>query len=68
MTCLKCKDTGWYAYDHNHSKICESCCKHDQGFWQLKEHYGDKNDKWCCKAGCGYTQDNQSKVDQPGGE
>ena len=57
MNCKKCKDTGWYAYDENHSKVCEACCKHDQGYWLLKEHYGESNDKFCCKAGCGDIKD-----------
>lgn len=59
--CQKCNDTGWYAYDHNHGKICEFCCPHDQGFWQLHEHYGEKNGKWCCKAGCGFVKDTRDE-------
>jgi hypothetical protein len=55
MICQKCGGTGWYAYDHNHSKICEQCCLHNQDVWQLLKHYGDDNGKWCCKVGCGTT-------------
>lgn len=52
MTCLKCNDTGWYKYDHNHSTVCDLCCKHDKGWWLLTEHHGNAG-KWCCKGGCG---------------
>jgi hypothetical protein len=54
--CKVCKDTGWYAYDENHSKVCDACCKHDQGWWELTEGYmGYKKgmDNACCRAGCG---------------
>lgn len=54
--CSKCNGTGWYAYDHNHSKICEHCCTHPDGWWELTEHYyryeKDK-DNACCRKGCG---------------
>lgn len=53
-TCVKCGDTGWYAYDHNHSKICDACCTHNQGVWLLTHHYRDAGE-WCCRAGCGET-------------
>lgn len=49
-------DTGWYAYDHNHRTVCDSCCKHDKGWWQLTEIFGsylEGADNSCCKAGCG---------------
>ena len=62
MTCHKCNDTGSYMYDENHGTICDLCCKHDQGYWQLHEHYGKNNDKWCCKAGCGHILDKQPGV------
>ena len=51
-SCVKCNGTGWYSYDHNHSKPCEVCCLHDQGVWLLTEHYHNAG-MWCCKAGCG---------------
>jgi hypothetical protein len=51
--CPRCKGTGWYAYDHNHSTVCNLCCTHHEGWWLLKEHYGENNGKWCCCAGCG---------------
>jgi len=54
--CPKCNGTGWYQYDHNHSKICEFCCKHDHGFFRLKKYYGKDNGKLCCKKGCGFTK------------
>ena len=57
--CKKCNDTGWYNYDHNHSKVCEACCTHSEGWWELTEHYAgyikDANNN-CCKAGCGTMQ------------
>lgn len=53
-SCLKCRGTGQYMYDHNHGTICDVCCKHDLGYWQLQEHYGIRNGKWCCRAGCGH--------------
>lgn len=55
--CKKCGGTGWFRYDHNHSTVCDACCKCNQGWWQLKEHYGTKNGKWCCIAGCGRLLD-----------
>lgn len=55
--CAKCKNTGWFGYDKNHSQICDKCCPHDMGFWLLEEHYGDDNGKVCCLRGCGYTRE-----------
>jgi len=54
--CPKCKGTGWYMYSHDHSTICNACCKHEEGWWDLTEHYsGYKKDadNACCKKGCG---------------
>lgn len=61
--CPKCGGTGWYPYDHNHSTVCEKCCKHDKGYWLLEEHYGKDNGRWCCKAGCGRTLKENPNVD-----
>ena len=55
--CEKCNGKGTYMYDENHGTICDLCCKHDQGFWELKEHYGKDNGKMCCKAGCGFVKE-----------
>lgn len=52
--CKLCNNTGWYHYDHNHKTVCSLCCKHNEGFWQLKNHYGINNERWCCLAGCGF--------------
>jgi hypothetical protein len=62
MVCAKCNGTGWYQYDHNHSKVCEVCCKHDKGFWELEEHYGEDNGKLCCLNGCGFTKDKEVEL------
>ena len=56
--CQKCNGTGWYKYDHDHSTICNQCCLHNKGWWNLTKefhgsHYIDGEDNACCKAGCG---------------
>jgi len=54
--CGKCKDTGWYQYDHNHSQVCDECCEHKEGWWDLTpiyHSYIEGEDNACCKAGCG---------------
>ena len=56
-SCSKCAGTGRYQYTTHgtpHFTICDLCCKHDKGYWQLKEWYKDKNNMWCCLAGCGH--------------
>ena len=56
VSCKKCNDTGWYMYDHNHSTICDICCKHDKGWFNVSEHqhgYIPDSDNACCLAGCG---------------
>lgn len=53
--CPKCKGKGAYMYDHNHGKICELCCRHNRGWFQLTKGHGDKAGLWCCKAGCGHV-------------
>lgn len=57
MTCPKCHGAGRYAYDENHSKVCEVCCPHDWGWWVLGEHYGKNSGKLCCKRGCGMLKE-----------
>jgi hypothetical protein len=58
--CEKCGGTGWYTPPNQrgtvHGYVCDACCKHDKGRWQLTEDYGDAG-KWCCKAGCGKIWD-----------
>lgn len=51
--CNKCKGTGKWMYDANHSTICGNCCKHDLGFWFLTEGYAHAGN-WGCLAGCGF--------------
>ena len=63
--CVKCNGTGSYAYDENHGKICEACCPHDQGWFQLTEHYETKNGKWACRRGCGELRDEPHNLKQP---
>lgn len=55
--CPKCGGTRWYSYDHNHSKPCEVCCPHSDGWWQLTEAHGHPG-KFACKTGCGEIRDN----------
>lgn len=55
-TCPKCESTGWYHYDENHAKMCEHCCKHDNGWWEISDKftgYIEGADNRCCNAGCG---------------
>ena len=54
--CERCKGTGWYMYDNNHSTVCSDCCPHNQGWWILtKDYQGYKEgkDNACCSCGCG---------------
>lgn len=62
MECTKCEDTGWFAYDHNHSTVCDACCKHDQGWWLLTESHSYPG-MHCCRNGCGYIKE---RPDKPG--
>ena len=53
--CQKCKGTGWFQYDYNHSRVCDACCRHNQGWWELTDGYHGYElgkDNNCCKAGC----------------
>ncbi len=59
--CTTCNDTGWYSYDDNHSKVCEVCCTHDEGWWELTEGfagYKEGEDNRCCLKGCGTLRRN----------
>ena len=63
--CPKCNGTGYRRYDHNHMKVCEFCCKHDQGWWDLSPMhagYVADADNGCCKAGCGALR---REINQP---
>ncbi len=67
--CEKCKGAGWYQYsrfngDTPHSTICDECCTHSKGFWELKEHYGERNGKMCCLNGCGFTREKEEWEDK----
>lgn len=55
-TCTKCNSTGHYHYDEHHAKICEICCLHSQGRWEIP--YGTAGHRpgkktWACSTGCG---------------
>jgi RNA-binding protein YhbY len=55
-TCPRCGGKGHYFYDHNHSKPCEQCCTHIDGWWDLTEHHAGyiaEADNGCCRIGCG---------------
>ena len=54
--CKKCEGKGHYNYDHNHGKICEVCCPHDEGFWLLTEHHQNAG-MMCCLRGCGFVKE-----------
>lgn len=58
-TCPKCNGRGTYFYDDKHGKICEVCCSHDLGWWQLGlgPGCGDKAGKWACMRGCGTVRE-----------
>lgn len=58
--CHKCFGMKAYQYTTSgtpHFKLCEQCCKHDQGWFQLDRHYGENNGKLCCNAGCGTVKE-----------
>lgn len=54
--CKKCGGSGAYQYDDRHTKLCEACCTHPEGWWELTEHYVSYQkgaDNRCCQRGCG---------------
>ena len=53
--CTKCYGTGSFVCAENRMRICDACCKHNMGWWQLEGYYGPDNGKWACKAGCGWV-------------
>ena len=55
--CPKCKASGIYQRSDRYLAICDMCCKHNQGWWQLEGGYGADNGRWACKAGCGMIVD-----------
>lgn len=60
--CPKCHGTGSYDHGDNRLRICDSCCKHNMGWWLLEGYYGANNGKWACKAGCGLIIDKPPRV------
>jgi hypothetical protein len=55
--CPNCRGTGVYRLGDRQMAICDRCCKHNQGWWQLEGAYGPDNGRWACKAGCGAIVD-----------
>ena len=55
--CKKCHGSGVYRYSCRRLAVCDECCKHNQGWWQLEGAYGLDNGRWACKAGCGMIVD-----------
>lgn len=55
--CAKCRGTGVYLRSARSHAVCDACCKHRQGWWQLEGSYGVDNGRWACKAGCGRIVD-----------
>lgn len=51
--CPKCHGSGVYYISERTIAVCDRCCKHNQGWWQLESVYGADNGRWACKAGCG---------------
>lgn len=60
--CPKCHGVGSYMYDHNHGKICEVCCPHDDGWWTLGERHSHPG-ALCCRRGCGHILEDQPHAD-----
>src|SRR3546814_269463 len=55
--CPKCNATGVYQHSDRRLALCDLCCKHNRGWWQLEGAYGKDNGRWACKAGCGLILD-----------
>ncbi len=55
--CPTCRGAGIYRYSDRSTAICDACCKHNQGWWQLEGAYGADNGRWACKVGCGVIVD-----------
>ena len=55
MDCKKCNGTKSYMYDEIHGTVCDECCAHDQGWFELCDGHGTLAGELCCKAGCGHV-------------
>jgi hypothetical protein len=60
--CPICHGAGVYRYSDRNMAICDLCCKHNQGWWQLEGAYGPDNGRWACKVGCGVIVDTPPPV------
>ncbi|MHA4837734.1 hypothetical protein [Sphingopyxis sp. MSC1_008] len=60
--CINCGGAGVYRCGEDRLCVCDRCCKHNQGWWQLEGGYGADNGRWACKAGCGVVVDKQPPV------
>jgi hypothetical protein len=60
--CAKCGGAGVHACGEGQLRVCDLCCKHNQGWWRLEGAYGADNGRWACKAGCGVIVDTPPPV------
>jgi hypothetical protein len=60
--CPTCHGAGVYRFTDRSMAICDLCCKHNQGWWQLEGAYGPDNGRWACKVGCGTIVDTPPPV------
>jgi hypothetical protein len=60
--CPTCQGAGVYRVNDRAMAICDLCCKHNQGWWQLEGAYGPDNGRWACKLGCGKIVDKPPPV------
>jgi len=60
--CAKCGGAGVWSIAEGQLAVCDFCCKHNQGWWQLEGGYGPDNGRWACKAGCGVIVDTPPPV------
>ena len=60
--CPTCQGAGVYRVNDRAMAICDLCCKHNQGWWQLEGAYGSDNGRWACKLGCGKIVDKPPPV------
>jgi hypothetical protein len=57
QSCKTCGGSGFFYYDENHAMICQNCCNHTNGFWEVSKIYHpskhiEGGDNGCCRQ-CG---------------